>query len=542
MDCWQGYNGGVTIPGIVSGSKQNPESRERRNPLLDLVIKGATVIDGTGRAAGSGRVSRDVGINGDRIVEISPNIEAEAKETLDATGLVLSPGFIDVHSHDDFHVLIEPEVRHNILQGITTAIVGNCGFGAAASDAGKVQMKAINEPGADLPDWDGYAGYLEEVAKTAPALNVAALVGHHTARRQAMGGVEKRPPTEAEMADMLASVEEGMEAGAVGMSTGLVYEPGRYASTEEVADLAKVVGRYGGIYVSHMRDEAAGLLDSVRETLHIGEISGCAVEISHHKTVGESNWGKVAQSLEMIENAVAQGRDVTADQYPYTARSTMLFALVQNGTFSAGDGGAMGKSEPSEVLLCSVPGRSEYEGRTLQSFVDEYDLPGEEAANKLLGDISPDILVAAFGMDEGDVRMVMAHSSTMIGTDGLDRGSKPHPRAWGTYPRILGRYVREEGVISLENAIYKMTRMPAEKFGIANRGLVKAGFFADLVLFDPDTVIDGATYENPRVGPVGMPYVIVNGRFAVRDGIHIGSRSGRALRRGQAAQGQRSKE
>ena len=496
--------------------------------MLDLVIKGATVVDGTGSAG----AVQDVGIQGDRIAEVSPDIDADAREVVDATGLVLSPGFIDVHSHDDFHVLIEPEVRHNILQGITTVIVGNCGFGAAASGPGKLQMKAINEPSVELPDWDGYAGYLEEVAKTAPALNVAVLIGHHTARRQAMGGIERRPPSEVEMAGMLASVEEGMEAGAVGLSTGLVYEPGRYATTEEVVDLAKVVGRYGGLYVSHMRDEGAGLLDSVRETLHIGEVSGCGVEISHHKTVGSDNWGRVTQSLAMIEEAVANGHDVTADQYPYTARSTMLFALVQNGTFGSGDGGPMGRSEPSEVLLCSVPGRDEYEGRTLQSFVDEYDLPGEEAANRLLRDVSPDILVAAFGMDEGDVRMVMAHSSTMIGTDGLDRGSKPHPRAWGTYPRVLGKYVREEGVISLENAIYKMTGMPAAKFGIASRGLVKEGFFADLVLFDPGTVIDGASYEDPRVGPTGIPHVVVNGQFAVRDGKHAGSRSGRALKRG----------
>ena len=496
--------------------------------MLDLVIKGATVIDGSGSAG----AVQDVGIQGDLIAEVSPDIDADAKQVVDATGLVLSPGFIDVHSHDDFHVLIEPEVRHNILQGITTVIVGNCGFGAAASGPGKLQMKAINEPSVELPDWDGYAGYLEEVAKTAPALNVAVLIGHHTARRQAMGGIENRPPSEVEMAGMIASVEEGMEAGAVGLSTGLVYEPGRYATTEEVADLAKVVGRHGGLYVSHMRDEGSGLLDSVRETLHIGEVSGCGVEISHHKTVGSDNWGRVTQSLAMIEEAVANGHDVTADQYPYTARSTMLFALVQNGTFGTGDGGPMGRSEPSEVLLCSVPGRGEYEGRTLQSFVDEYDLPGEEAANRLLRDVSPDILVAAFGMDEGDVRMVMAHSSTMIGTDGLDRGSKPHPRAWGTYPRVLGKYVREEGVISLENAIYKMTGMPAGKFDIASRGLVKEGFFADLVLFDPETVIDGASYEDPRVGPTGIPHVVVNGQFAVRDGKHAGSRSGRALRRG----------
>jgi N-acyl-D-amino-acid deacylase len=497
--------------------------------LLDLVIKGATVIDGSG----SEGVVLDVGIEGDKIVAIAPSIDAESAETLDATGLVLSPGFIDVHSHDDFHVLIEPEVRHNILQGITTAIVGNCGFGAAGSEAGKIQMKAINEPSADLPDWAGYAGYLDEVDKISPVLNVAALIGHHTARREAMGGVEDRPPAADELAGMLVNVTEGMEAGAVGMSTGLVYEPGRYANTEEVVALTNVVGKHGGLYVSHMRDEGSGLLDSVKETLHIGEAAGTAVEISHHKSVGKDNWGMVTQSLEMIEDAVAQGRDVTADQYPYTARSTMLFALVQNGTFNDSEGGAMGKSSPDEVLLCSVPGYSEFEGRTLQSFVDEFDLPGEEAANKLIRDFSGDILVAAFGMDEGDVRMVMAHSSTMIGTDGLDRGSKPHPRAWGTYPRVLGKYVREEGVISLENAIYKMTHMPAAKFGIAGRGLVKEGYYADLVLFDPDTVIDEATYENSRVGPTGMPHVIVNGEFAVRDGKHAGSRSGRAVRRGQ---------
>lgn len=480
--------------------------------MTDLVIKNALVIDGSG----SEGVASDVAVSGDKIERVAPDIDASGAEVLDATGLVLSPGFIDVHSHDDFHVLIEPEVRHNILQGITTAVVGNCGFGAAGSEAGKVQMKAINEPSAELPDWSGYAGYLEEVDKTSPVLNVAALIGHHTARREAMGGVADRPPTNDEMDRMLANVEEGMQAGAVGMSTGLVYEPGRYASTEEVADLAKIVGRYGGVYVSHMRDEGAGLLDSVRETLHIGEAGGCPVEISHHKSVGKSNWGAVARSLEMIEDAVANGTDVTADQYPYTARSTMLFALVQNKTFGDGEGGAMGKSSPDEVLLCSVPGHPDYEGRTLQSFVEEFDLPGEEAANKLLSDISPDILVAAFGMDEGDVRMVMAHNSTMIGTDGLDRGSKPHPRAWGTYPRILGKYVREEGVISLENAIYKMTQMSAERFGIEKRGRISEGYFADLVLFDPNTVIDGATYENPRVGPKGMPHVIVNGSFAVK--------------------------
>jgi len=497
--------------------------------LLDLVLKGATVIDGSG-SLGS---LMDVGIKGDRIEVIDQNITVESIETLEVTGLTLTPGFIDVHSHDDFHVLIEPEVRHNILQGVTTVVVGNCGFGAAGSKAGKAQMKAINEPSIELPDWTGYAGYLEEVEKTSPAINVAALIGHHTSRREAMNGVADRRPTDSELKLMLASVSEGMEAGALGMSTGLVYEPGRYAATEEVIALSEVVGRYEGLYVSHMRDEGSGLLDSVRETLHIGELSGTSVQISHHKSVGKSNWGMVSRSLELIDESIAQGRNVTADQYPYTARSTMLFALVQNGTFNSEEGGAMGKSDPSEVLLCSVPGQEDFEGRTLQSFVEQFDLPGEEAANKLLKHYSDSILVAAFGMDEGDVRIVMSHPSTMIGTDGLDRGSKPHPRAWGTYPRVLGKYVREEGVISLENAISKMTMMPARKFDIANRGLIKEGYYADIVLFDPTTVVDCATYENPRVGPKGIPYVIVNGAFAVKESKQLSSRTGRALRKGQ---------
>ncbi len=269
--------------------------------MLDLVIKGATVVDGTGSP---GSVI-DVGIRGDRIEVVDQAVEAESAETLDASGLVLAPGFIDVHSHDDFHVLIEPEVRHNILQGITTVIVGNCGFGAAGSEAGKIQMKAINEPSVELPDWTGYSGYLDEVEKTSPSLNVAALIGHHTARREAMNGVADRPPTDDELKAMLANVEEGMEAGAVGMSTGLVYEPGRYASTDEVVALSEIVGKYGGLYVSHMRDEGAGLLDSVRETLHIGKASGTPVQISHHKSVGKTNWGMVSQSLEMIEEAVS---------------------------------------------------------------------------------------------------------------------------------------------------------------------------------------------------------------------------------------------
>jgi N-acyl-D-amino-acid deacylase len=494
--------------------------------MHDLVIRNSTVYDGTG----SPGIQADIAIADDRITEIGV-IEGSAKTEIDGSGLASAPGFIDVHSHDDFHVLSEPDVTHNVLQGITTVIVGNCGFGAAPAEAARVQMKAIQEVGRTYEPWEGHAGYLATIEKYPPSLNIAMLVGHHTVRRAAMGGVEKRAPTGDELAAMRRMVAEGMEAGAVGMSTGLVYEPGRYSETDEVVALAEEVAARNGIYVSHMRNEGDGLLDAVQETIGIGEAAGCGVEISHHKSVGKNNWGKVTKSIEMIEAAQARGTDVTADQYPYTARSTMLYALVQNGTFGTGGGGAMGRSSPDEVLLCSVPGMSEYEGRSLQSFVEEWDLPGEDAANRLLAEQGKEILVAAFGMDEGDVRMVMAHPSTMIGTDGLDRGSKPHPRAWGTYPRVLGKYVREEGIISLEDAVWRMTGFPAKKFALKDRGALRAGAFADIVLFDPETVIDRATFEDPRNGPTGMPHVIVNGQLVVRDGQHTHKRSGMALRR-----------
>jgi N-acyl-D-amino-acid deacylase len=497
--------------------------------MHDLIIRNATVYDGTG----SPGKTADIAIDGDRISLVG-KVEGPAATEVDASGLAAAPGFIDVHSHDDFQVLTEPDVTHNVLQGITTVIVGNCGFGAAPADAALVQMRAIQEVDGSFQPWEGYAGYLETIDRNRPSLNVAALVGHHTVRRAAMGGVEQRLPNRDELAAMRRMVAEGMEAGAVGLSTGLVYEPGRYSDTAEVVAITEEVAARKGIYVSHMRNEGDGLLDAVQETIGIGKAAGCGVEISHHKSVGKENWGRVTQSLDMIEAAQAAGMDVTADQYPYTARSTMLFALVQNGTFSSGSGGAMGRSSPSEVLLCSVPGSSELEGRTLQSFVDEWDLPGEDAANRLLKEHGKDILVAAFGMDEGDVRMVMAHPSTMIGTDGLDRGSKPHPRAWGTYPRILGKYVREEGIISLADAVWRMSGFPAKKFALKDRGQVRENAYADIVLFDPATVIDRATFEDPRNGPAGMPHVLVNGQFVVRDGVHTHARVGMALRRDTA--------
>ncbi|MBT3941188.1 MAG: D-aminoacylase [Chloroflexi bacterium] len=495
---------------------------------FDLILRGGTVYDGSG----GNPLRADVGVTGDRITAIGDLSGATATEDVDVTGMAVSPGFIDVHSHDDFHVLASPDVEHNTLQGITTVVVGNCGFGVAPYDTAAARMGVLYELPPEVKPWDGYAGYLATVDQVKPSLNVAALVGHNTLRLDAMGDNQEVPPSIDQVTHMAGWVAEGMDAGAVGFSTGLVYEPGRYSTTDEIAAVATVAGGYSGVYTSHIRNEAGGLQKAIEEALVIGEMSGCSVQISHHKASGADNWGDIERSIEMIEAARDEGMNVTADQYPYVSGSTRLTAVLQNGALVNGIGG-FGLVQAEDIVIATCAERPEYEGRSLASFVDEWDLVAEDAAQKIIDEGGEHVYAVVFMMDEGDVRRVMAHPSTMIGTDGIPAGSKPHPRAWGTYPRILGRYVRDEGVISLSDAIHKMSGMPADKFNLAGRGYVREGGFADLVVFDPETVIDEATYEYPKTPPIGMPHVIVNGNFVVRDGVHTHARVGRALRRGR---------
>ncbi len=494
----------------------------------DLILRGGTVYDGSG----DDPFTADVGVTGDRITALGDLAEAAADNDIDVSGMAVSPGFIDVHSHDDFHVLSSPDVEHNTLQGITTVVVGNCGFGAAPYGTAAARMGALYELPPEVKPWDGYAGYLATVDQVRPSLNVAALVGHNTLRLDAMGDNQEVPPSIDQVTHMAGWIAEGMEAGAVGFSTGLIYEPGRYSTTDEIAAVATVAGGYGGVYTSHIRNEAGELLQAVEEALVVGEMSGCSVQISHHKVSGSDNWGAIERSIEMIEAARERGMDVTADQYPYTSGSTRLAAVLQNGALTDGNGG-LGRVQAEDVLVATCTERPEYEGRSLASFVDEWDLVAEDAAQRIVDEGGDHVYAVIFMMDEGDVRRVMAHPTTMIGTDGIPAGSKPHPRAWGTCPRILGRYVRHEGVISLPDAIHKMSGMPAHKFQLAGRGYVREGGFADLVVFDPDTVIDQATYEEPKTPPTGMPHVIVNGKIVVRDSFHTHAEAGRALRRGR---------
>ena len=494
--------------------------------VMDLLIRDATVYDGTG---GPPRRA-DVGVTGGRIEAVGDLATRRAGSEVAADGLALAPGFIDVHSHDDFAVFLLPEMDFKVAQGVTTEVVGNCGLGAAPFGAARTYLTffAADRQAASLPAWDTYGEYLDAVDANPPSLNVAVLVGHGTLRLAAMGN-QRRAPAEAEMAQMLDTLAEGLEAGCVGYSTGLIYEPGRYSNTDELLALACDMTQVGGVYASHMRNESDRLLEAVTETIRIGEEAGVAVQISHHKASSPSAWGLVKDSLALIDAARARGVDVTANQYPYTAGSTSLFAVLQN--IEEGTAG-FGTVAWSNHLLASAPHHPEWEGHTLTELAADFDAEPLDAARRIVDAEGEGAVVVIESMCEDDVRTVMTHPSTMIGSDGIPTlGGKPHPRLYGTFARVLGHYVRDTRLLSLAEAVHRMTGLPAAKFGLAGRGTIEPGAFADLVLFDPATINDIATYEAPRQHPSGISAVWVNGILVVRDGLHTGERPGRAVRR-----------
>jgi len=491
---------------------------------VDLVIRAATVYDGSGGRA----LQTDVGVAADRIAAIGDLAAEPAAQVVDATGLALAPGFVDVHSHDDFAVFLTPEMDFKVGQGVTTDVVGNCGLGAAPFSAARAYLAFF---GADrrsnvLPEWDDYAGYLDAVDHDPPSCNVSVLAAHGPLRLDAMGNA-RRPAAEAEVAHMADALGAALDAGCVGFSSGLIYEPGRYADTAELIALAQVMGGIGGLYATHMRDEGLHLLDAVREAIEIGERGGVPVQISHHKASNPAAWGLVRQSLALIDEARARGIDVTADQYPYTAGSTSLFAVVQNA-----EEGIAGPADWTRIAVASSPGHPEWEGRTIAELGDAMDREPIDAAKAIIDAEGYGAVVIIHSMDEDDVRTVMAHPTTMIGSDGIPTlTGKPHPRLYGTFARVLGHYARDERVLPIEEAVHRMTGLPATKFGLTDRGSIVEGAYADLVLFDPATVDDVATYESPRRHPAGIHGVWVNGTAVVRDGEHTGARPGRALRR-----------
>jgi N-acyl-D-amino-acid deacylase len=523
---------------------------------FDLLITGGTVVDGTLSAARA----TDVGIRDGRIITIGILSGAPAARTLDARGLIVAPGFIDVHTHSDRTLLSDGTAQSAIRQGVTTHVTGNCGYSPAPSGAAPaVTDKEIEKE--KKAGFRTFAEYLKATRDSGTSVHVCALVGHNSVRETVMG-MQNRQPTESELRKMQDLVEEAMQAGAIGMSTGLVSPPGAWSKTEEIVALAKVVARHGGVYASHMRGEARTLLDSVREALRIGQEAKLPVQISHHKAAGRENWGKTRQTLPMIEESHRQGVMARVDVYPYRAGSAGLSQFVPPWAHEGGTGAMIERlKDPqtrSRILRDMVQGSEDWPnffvvdwddiqitsvvsaenrkwvGKRVGDAARERGCSGVEACADLLIEERGSIGMINFIMNEEEMQGVLKHPLAMIGSDGLalsaaEPAGQPHPRSYGCYPRVLGRYCRELKLFSLETAIHKMTGMPAAQFGLSDRGELREGRAADVVLFDFKTIIDRATFDAPHQYPLGIDSVIVEGKLVLHQEKHTGARPGKIL-------------
>ncbi len=486
---------------------------------MNIIIRNGTIIDGSGTKGFLG----DVGIKGRRLAKVG-EVGDDAPIVIDATGMVVAPGFVDIHAHSDFALLNNPGASEKLMQGVTTNVIGNCGLSPAPANEKVMQyfdlfLKFVFGEGS-VQGFPTLADYLRTLEETGISINIATYAAHGIIRYSAME-LNPEPPTHAELDRMKKLVRRAMEDGAFGLSSGLIYPPGNFSQTEELIELCKVVADHGGIYSSHIRDEGERLEESMSEAIKVGMAAGIPVQVAHHKAHGKKNWGKSEKSLKLIEQARSDGLDITADQYPYTASSTVLAAVMSADDFDA-----------DNVLIASTKYDHSLEGRMLSDIATEWGKTAREVAEEINSDEDGAVMAIFFEMDEDDVVRIMKHPSTMIGSDGAEsEGGKPHPRLYGTFPRVLGRYVREKKVLPLEEAVMKMTSMSINKLGIGERGLIREGYFADVTVFDPDTILDAATYENPRRFPTGIPHVIVNGHLAVRDGKQTDARGGKVLRR-----------
>jgi N-acyl-D-amino-acid deacylase len=476
---------------------------------MDLIIRNGAVIDGT-RAP---RFEADLAIEDGKIVAVG-RVSGKAKAEIDAAGKIVAPGFIDAHTHDDRLMLSAPDMAPKVSQGVTTVVAGNCGVSLAPAPNG---MPSPVTPPIDLLDptaaWFKFRTFRDYVAaleQDPPATNCALLVGHSMLRVQTMTDLD-RPASAKEVSRMRELVEEALEAGAVGGSTGLYYEPAVAASTEEVVEVFRPLSKRKALYCTHMRDEADRVLDSLEETFRIGRELGVPVVISHHKVAGKPNHGRSAETLPLIEKAM-RGQKIGLDCYPYCASSTIL---SYSRTLHAS----------KTLVTWSVP-HPEFQGMDLEEVCRRMNLSKEETVKRLLpaGAIY-------FAMDEGDVQRILGFEHTMVGSDGLPHDAVPHPRLWGTFPRVLGHYAKGLGLFPLETAVYKMTGLTARTFGLADRGILKKGFAADIVVFGESEIAEGNTFEKPIAPAKGIDTVIVNGAPVWRDGKPTGARPGRVLNR-----------
>lgn len=524
--------------------------------MLDILIRDGLVIDGSGARA----YSADVGVEDDCITAIGPLEDAQAETILDAAGCVVAPGFVDMHSHADFTLPILPTANSMVHQGITSAVVGQCGSSPAPllPETREQVVEAQQSEDRPLPweAWSTFGSYLDYLRDTGTSPNVVPLVGQGAIRAGVMG-FAAGPADGVQIERMRAEVTKAMSEGAIGLSTGLIYPPGSYASTEEIIAVAEPVGERDGFYFSHIRNEASELLEAVAEAIRIGRETGAAVQISHFKATGRENWDLSTQALSLIDEARDEGLAVTVDMYPYLATSTALKSTLPEWAHEGGKDAMLrrladdaarrrmesdirsagyGPDEWERMLISHSPKNRVYQGRYVSDLAAEANQSPYEWVFDALLETETDISRIRFAMSEENRKRELRHPAMMIGTDGsglapegpLGRG-KPHPRSYGTFPRVLGHYMREQEVISLEEAVYRMTGLPAQKLRWKDRGRLQEGYAADLVIFDPETVIDRATYEEPHRYPQGILHVIVNGTLVVKDGTYTGNRPGRVL-------------
>jgi N-acyl-D-amino-acid deacylase len=499
----------------------------------DVIIRNARIVDGTGAPWYRGEIA----ISGDSIARIDRRIEGQAKRTIDAGGRVVTPGFIDLHTHARRGIFDVPTAENYVRQGATTLFEGPDG-------------------GSPIPLRD----FFDRLERTGIAVNMAAFIGQGSVRRQVVGSAD-RAATPEEIETMKSVVRDAMNEGAFGLSTGLFYAPGTFTPTEEVIELARVAGSFGGIHTSHMRDEAAGVTNSVRETIRIGEEGNLPTHVTHQKVAGVRNWGRSAETLKLIDDARRRGIDITSDQYPYTASKTGLQALLPRWALAGGRKEILerleqpdtrakireaiienirfdrGGGDPKNVQIASSSADPSLAGKTLADILRARGLEPtvSNAADLVMALLQEGEVGAIYHtMSEEDVVRILRHPATMIASDGevpIFGKDAPHPRSYGTFPRVLGRYVREKGVLTLEEAVRKMTSMPAQRVGIHDRGILRPGMKADIVVFDPDTIIDNATFEKPHQYSTGVSHVLVNGVVVLDAGKMTVERPGRVLKK-----------
>ena len=497
----------------------------------DILIKNGKILDGTGNSWHYG----DIAVQNGKIIAMGKLAKWTATKTIDATGLIVAPGFIDVHTHIEGEEKRQPTADNFIYDGVTTVVTGNCG-------------------GSNV----NISTYFSMLDSLHLSINVASLIGHNDVRKAAMGSAN-RDPSEEEMKKMEFIVEQAMKDGAVGLSTGLIYIPGTYSKTEEVVRLAKVASKYNGIYASHMRDEGDSVTQAIEEAMHIGREAKMPVEISHFKLSGQQNWGRSKETVPMIMKARAEGLDVTIDQYPYTASSTSLSTLLPDWVLADGQDSIKARLARPEVRKeVTAYMLKKLKKRKLKNFsypvvasyrpdstlngksIEEVNLikgrkhkPGEEAETIMEMMEQGGAGMIFHGMSDEDVKAIMKYPFNMFASDASIRifgSGNPHPRGYGTNARVLSKYVRDEKVISLEEAVRRMTSLPAQKFQLVNRGLLREGYAADIVVFDADKVQDLSTYDKPHQYTTGFQYVLVNGQLTVDEGKHNGTRAGNTLR------------